>query len=77
MTIAQSEIPKDTKHLLARALAGESLTLDRVIHTLHDLTQIAVALREDANLAIHNADLMSPIERASVESVGRGRIVFL
>ena len=77
MTIAQNETFRDTKGLLARALAGESLTLDRIIHSLHDLTQIAVALREDANLAIRNADLMSPIERASVESVGRGRIVFL
>ena len=72
MTIAE---PKTT--LLRRALAGESLTLDRVTHSLHDLTQVALALREDANLAIRNADLMSPIERASVASVASGRIVFL
>ena len=63
--------------MLRRALAGESLTLDRESFTLHDLTQIAVALCDDANLAIRNADMMTPIERASVESAGRGRIVFL
>ena len=68
---------EEKKTMLRRALAGESLTLDREAFTLHDLTQIAVALRDNANLAIRNADLMSPIERASVESAGRGRIVFL
>ena len=77
MTFAMDETSNDKTKLLRRALEGESLTLDRVTHTLHDLTQIAVALREDANLAIRNADLMSPIERASVASVGRGRVVFL
>jgi len=68
---------EDTKSLLRRAIAGESLTLDREAYSLHDLTQVAVALREGANLAIRNADLMSPIERASIASAGRGRIVFL
>lgn len=66
-----------TNSLLRRAIAGESLTIDGDAHSLHELTQLAVALREDANLAIRNAQLMSPIERASVASVGRGRIVFL
>ena len=66
-----------TKSLLRRAIAGESLTIDGDAHSLHELTQLAVALREDANLAIRNAQLMSPIERASVASVGRGRIIFL
>ena len=67
----------EQRAMLRRALAGESLTLDREAFTLHDLTQIAVALREDANLAIRNAGIMTPIERASVQSAGRGRIVFL
>lgn len=66
-----------TTTLLRRAIAGESLTIDGDVHSLHEMTQIAVALREDANLAIRNARLMTPIERASVESAGRGRIVFL
>ena len=72
-------LSQDTKtnSLLRRAIAGESLTIDGDAHSLHELTQLAVALREDANLAIRNAQLMSPIERASVASVGRGRIVFL
>lgn len=68
---------EEKRAMLRRALAGESLTLDRDAFTLHDLTQIAVALRENANLAIRNAGMMTPIERASVESAGRGRIVFL
>ncbi|MCX8253739.1 protein of unknown function [Beijerinckiaceae bacterium RH AL1] len=68
---------EDTKTLLRRAIAGESLTIDATIHSLHEMTQLAVALEEDANLAIRNAELMSPIERASVSTVGRGRVVFL
>ena len=68
---------EDTTTLLRRALSGESLTLDREAFSLHDLTQIAVALREGANLAIRNGDLMTPIERASIATAGRGRIVFL
>ena len=66
-----------TSSLLRRAIAGESLTIDGDAHSLHEMTQLAVALRKDANLAIRNARLMSPIERASVASVGHGRIVFL
>lgn len=68
---------EDTRALLRRALAGESFTVDREVYTLHDLTQIAVALRPDANLAIRNADRMSPIERSSIVTAGKGRIVFL
>jgi hypothetical protein len=67
----------DTKDLLRRALLGESFTLDRAAYALHDLTQIALALHPGANLAIQNADLMTPIEKASIATVGRGRIVFL
>lgn len=67
----------DTRGLLRRALGGESFTLDRQIYSLHDLTQIAVALRPQAELAISNADLMTPIERASIASASAGRIVFL
>lgn len=68
---------EETKALLRRALAGESFTVDREAYSLHDLTQIAVALRPEANLAIRNAALMSPIERSSVATAGKGRIVFL
>ena len=67
----------DLLALLRRAFAGESLTVDRGEHTLHDLTQIALALRPDAGLAITQAGTMSPLERASVATVGRGRVVFL
>ncbi len=67
----------DLTALLRRAFAGESLTVDRTQHTLHELTQIALALRPEAGLAIKEAAAMSPLERASVACVGRGRIVFL
>lgn len=67
----------DPKNLLRRALAGESLTLDREVYSLHDLTQIALALHPGANMAIRQANLMSPIERASIATVGQGKIVFL
>ena len=63
--------------LLRRAFAGESLTIDRNDHSLHELTQIALALRPDAGLAIVHAAAMSPLERASVATVGKGRVEFL
>ena len=68
---------EDTKTMLRRAFAGESLIVDRDEHSLHDLTQIAVALQPGAHMAIRNAQLMSPIERASIESASGGRIVFV
>jgi len=68
---------EDTKSLLRRALGGDSLTLDREYYSLHDLTQIALALQPGAQLAIRRADLMTPIERASIATVGRGRIIFI
>ena len=68
---------ENVRDLLRRAYAGESLTLDRHAYSLHDLTQIALALRTEATMAVRHADLMSPIERASVTTVGRGRVVFL
>ena len=66
-----------TTAILRRAFAGESFTLDSDHYSLHQLTQVALALRADANLAIRHAASMSPIERASIESVGRGRVVFI
>ena len=68
---------QDAKDLLRRALAGESFLLDRAVCTLHDLTQIALALRPGANLAIRHSDLMTPIEKSSIATVARGRVVFL
>lgn len=65
-----------TPTLLRRALKGESFVLDSDAHTLHELTQLALALRPDAHLTIRRADTMSPLERASICSVGQGRVVF-
>lgn len=68
--------PIDTKQLLRRALAGENLSLDGASYTLHDMTQIAVAVQPGSDLAIRNAFMMSPIERASIATAGRGRVLF-
>ena len=70
-------LPEDTKTLTRRALAGESFTVDREPYSLHELTQVAVALRPDAAMAIRGASALTPIERASIESVSPGRVVFL
>ena len=76
MDVAQT-FKRDAKILVRRALEGESLIVDGGDYTLHDLTQIAVALQPEANLAIRHAKVMTPIERASISTAGRGRIVFL
>lgn len=68
--------PINTKQLLRRALAGENLSVDGADFTLHDMTQIAVALQPGSDLAIRNAAMMTPIERASIACVGRGRVLF-
>lgn len=75
---ARPEIRKpEARTLIRRAFEGESLILDGADYTLHELTQIAVALQPEANLAIRHAKIMSPIERASIATAARGRIVFL
>jgi hypothetical protein len=66
----------DIKSLLRRALAGDSFVLDRYGYSLHELTQLAAALQPTAALTIRHADLMSPIECASISTVSRGRIQF-
>ena len=71
------EAVADTKTIVRRALAGESFVVDGLAYSLHDLTQIALAVQPEANLAIRHAETMSPIERASIATVSRGRIVFL
>lgn len=70
------DMPNDKKTLLRRALAGENLALDSSAYTLHDLTQIAVALQPGAGLSIRNTSMMTPIERASISTVGKGRVMF-
>ena len=67
----------DVREMLRHALAGGSMTLDRHAYSLHDLTQLALALQSSATLAIRHAEIMTPIERASIATVGRGRVVFV
>ena len=66
----------DTKRLMWRALAGESLSIDSMCYSLHDMTQLAVALQPGADIAIRHASTMTPIERASISTVGKGRVLF-
>lgn len=68
---------EDTRTLLRRALAGQNLDLDGSVYPLHDLTQVALMLQPQASLAIRHTQHMTPLERASIASVGRGRVVFL
>lgn len=68
---------EDIRTLLRRALTGQSLDLDGSVYPLRDLTQIAAVLQPQASLAIRHADHMTPLERASIASVGRGHVVFL
>jgi hypothetical protein len=70
------DTPEDTRRLLRRALAGEHLHIDGTSYSLHDLTQLAVALQPGADLAIRHAASMSPIERASIATAGKGRVLF-
>ena len=70
------ETPDDKRRLLRRALAGEDLNIDSTSYSLHDLTQLAVALQPGADLAIRHAATMTPIERASIATVGKGRVLF-
>ena len=70
------ESSDDKRRVLRRALAGEDLNVDSMSYSLHDLTQIAVALQPGADLAIRHASSMTPIERASIATVGKGRVLF-
>ena len=76
MTPVSHKAP-ESKELLRRALDGESFLLDRAVCTLHDLTQVAAMLHPGADLAIRHSELMTPIEKSSIATVARGRIVFL
>ena len=71
------EANADTKTIVRRALAGESFIVDGLAYSLHELTQIAIAVQPEANLAIRHAEIMSPIERASIATAARCRVVFL
>ena len=66
-----------TKELVLRAMTGGSVDVSGIAYSLHDLTQIALALKPDAQLAVRDAEALTPLERASIASVGTGLVVFL
>ena len=70
-------LASDHHAVLRRALDGENVTLDSDRHSLHQITQVAAALNAGANLIIHHGRLLTPLERATIQSVGRGHISFL
>ena len=71
------DVVVDVRAMLRHAFAGGSMTIDRHACSLHDLTQLALALQPSATLAIRHAELMTPIERASIATVGRGHVIFV
>jgi hypothetical protein len=66
----------DMRQLVRRAQDGRTLDVDSQSFTLDDLTQIAVALQPGADLLVHHASRMTPIERACLATHGKGRIIF-
>ena len=66
-----------TKELVLRALTGRDVEVSGLTYSLHDLTQIALALRPPAALSIRDTASMTPLERASIATVGAGKVFFL
>ncbi len=65
-----------TRDLLARALSGADLDLDGVLFSLHDITQLAAALRPGASLTVRNSECLTPIEQTSIWTVMPGQVRF-
>ena len=63
--------------LLARALSGADIDVDGIDFSLHDITQLAAALRPGASLTVRNSDSLSPIEQTSIWTVMPGQVRFV
>ncbi len=72
MTLNQN----DVRALIAEALLGGSLDVDGGVLSLHDMTQLAVALTHAAKLVVRNSANLAPLEKASIGSVARGAVQF-
>ncbi|WP_158808234.1 hypothetical protein [Beijerinckia sp. L45] len=62
--------------LLAKALSGADIDVDGIDFSLHDITQLAAALRPGASLTVRNSDSLSPIEQTSIWTVMPGQVRF-
>jgi hypothetical protein len=67
----------NVKGLLAKALSGADIDVDGIGLSLHDITQLAAALRPGASLTVRNSDSLSPIEQTSVWTVMPGQVRFV
>lgn len=65
-----------TRGLLVRALSGADIDVDGVIFSLHDITQLAAALRPGASLTVRNSECLTPIEQTSIWTVMPGQVRF-
>ena len=63
--------------LLAKALSGADIDVDGIDFSLHDITQLAAALRPGASLTVRNSDSLSPIEQTSIWTVMPGQVRFV
>ena len=63
--------------LLAKALSGADIDVDGIDFSLHDITQLAAALRPGATLTVRNSDSLSPIEQTSIWTVMPGQVRFV
>ena len=64
------------KVLVAETLCGSDMDIDASAFSLHDITQLAAALRPGASLTIRNSGALSPLEQASISSVMPGQVRF-
>jgi hypothetical protein len=64
------------KALIATALLDRSLSVDAARFNLHELTQIAVALRPERVMTVQSAERLSPIEQAAIASASSGQVHF-
>ncbi len=72
---ADASVPT-TKDLLTLALSGLDVSADASACSLHDLTQLAVALGPDAKLTVLNWGHLTPIEQACITSARPGQVSF-
>ena len=70
------EIGSLLKALMATALLDRDLSADAAVFSLRDLTQVAALLRPERTMTIESAELLTPIEQASIASVAPGRVCF-
>ncbi len=65
-----------TRDLLVRALSGADIDVDGVAFSLHDITQLAAALRPGASLTVRNSEGLTPIEQTSIWTIMPGQVRF-